>query len=57
MIYNSAGQISGKILNSNPLNAGKHNLRFTNIIHTKGLNLAVLYVNGNIIAKQKFINQ
>lgn len=53
VIYNASGQISGKLLNNNTLNTGKHNFNFTNRIHTKGLHLAVLYLNGKIIARQK----
>lgn len=55
VIYNATGQIIYKTLNNKTINTGLQNYKFMITTPTHGLHVAVLYVNGNIIAKQKLI--
>ena len=55
VIYNASGQIASKAMNNNTLNAGLQNCKFITALPTQGLHLAVLFVNGKIIAKQKLV--
>jgi hypothetical protein len=54
-VYNDAGLLVNNVLNKCKIDAGKQFFSLTNASMKKGLYIAVLYADGSIIGKSKFI--